>query len=147
FMNFFRLTALSTLAGIAILTGCASDAAVSDSAADTSSAIDVRLVLPPMGAFEKRLKFAIVPPGVALSDKAERSLQNGPVIEHPGYPAFLPNVPTVISHGGPTLKNPRIVTVTWDGDVNREVYERFGDEIGKTQYWRDNTSEYGVGPA
>jgi hypothetical protein len=148
-MNFFRLTALSTLAGIAILTGCASDAATtsSASAADTSSVIDVHSALPPMTAFEKRLKFSIVPPNMALAREEDVGLADETEVARAGYPAFKPNVPTVVSQGGTTLKNPRIVTVTWDGDVNRDVYEKFGDEIGATRYWRDNTSEYGVGKA
>jgi hypothetical protein len=148
-MNFFRLTALSVLGGVAILSGCASDASVSSSAssADTSSVIDVHAALPPMGAFEKRLKFSIVQPGLTFAGESQMRFQDEFAVAHPGYPAFKPNVPQVTSHGGVTLANPRIVTVTWDGDANRDVYEKFGDEIGETRYWRDNTAEYGVGKA
>jgi hypothetical protein len=147
-MNIFRLTALSTLSGVAILGGCASDTATTSDTADTSSAVDVRSALPPMTAFEKRLKFSIAPVGSFSGDHdQERSVEAEAEVAHAGHPAFQPNVPTVISHGGPTLKHPRIVTVTWEGDANRDVYEKFGDEIGDTRYWRDNTAEYGVGKA
>jgi hypothetical protein len=63
------------------------------------------------------------------------------------YPAFKPDVPQLQDNGSGGLKNPVIVTVTWPNDPNADHFERFGDEIGETQYWKDVTEEYGVGPA
>jgi hypothetical protein len=61
------------------------------------------------------------------------------------YPAFTPDVPTIVSEGGPVLSNMRLVTVTWPGDENAAVFEAFGDAIGSSSYWRQINSEYGVG--
>jgi hypothetical protein len=138
-----RITALSTLAVVALAAGCGNAASPASSSDDSAQADTIRLNLTP---FEKRLKFARLPPRITLSSESAVGLQEMSAT-HSGYPAFAPNVPQVVSQGGPTLKSPRIVTVTWDGDANRDVYERFGDQIGSTTYWRDNTSEYGVGPA
>ena len=137
-----RITALSTLAVIALAAGCG-HAAPTAPADDSAQADSVHMKLTP---FEKRLKFARLPPRITLGAEAAVGLEDMSAARS-GYPAFLPNTPLVVDNGGPTLRAPRIVTVTWDGDVNRDIYEKFGDQIGATTYWRDNTSEYGVGPA
>jgi hypothetical protein len=140
-MNLLRLTALSTISAAAILIGCGAD--VSSSSSQTATAMETSAIYPPMNAFRKRLKFARLPPSVSMPNEAD--LGSPASFDAVGFPAFKPNVPQVISHGGPTLTNPRIVTITWDGDVNREAYEAFGDGLGATKYWKDNTAEYGVG--
>ena len=63
------------------------------------------------------------------------------------YPAFDPDLPQVASQGGPVLKNPVLVTVTWAGDPNAAFYEAFGDTLGSSQYWATAESEYAIGPA
>jgi hypothetical protein len=63
------------------------------------------------------------------------------------YPAFVPAVGQLQRNGGPTLKNPVFVTVTWQGDPNVNELETLGDTVGAGQYWKDLVSEYGVGPA
>ena len=142
-MNSLRVCALSTAAGVCLLLGCSSDSPPSTgstSEADTNGLPELHLT-----AFEKRLKLARLPPGIGVATEAVFDVAAS--TSHPGYPAFAPDVPTLMSQGGPTIKHPRIVTVTWDGDVNRDVYEKFGDQIGASTYWHDTTSEYGVGPA
>jgi hypothetical protein len=62
------------------------------------------------------------------------------------YPAFKPDVGQIVDNGGGVLKSPKIVTVTWPNDTDAPELERFGDEIGQTNYWKAITSEYGVGP-
>ena len=146
-MNALRIASLSTLAGLCILGGCSSTgSAPAPSASDDSAQAD-SVVLPQLSPFEKRLKFARLPARITMSAENVATPEDLAVMSRAGYPAFAPNVPQVVNNGGPTLKNPRIVTVTWDGDVNRDAYEAFGDKIGSTSYWRDNTAEYGVGPA
>jgi hypothetical protein len=137
-----RTTALSTLAVVALAAGCGHAA---PAPSDDSTQADTIQKLHPT-AFQKRLKFAQLPPRITLASELAVGVDDLSAARA-GYPAFLPNTPVVVDQGGPTLKKPRIVTVTWDGEVNRDVYEKFGDEIGATSYWRDNTSEYGVGPA
>jgi hypothetical protein len=63
------------------------------------------------------------------------------------YPAPHPAPPTVISLGGDVLKAPSIVTVTFDGDPERQSLEDFGATFGTTDFWAANTAEYGVGAA
>jgi hypothetical protein len=63
------------------------------------------------------------------------------------FPAFLPNIGQVVAQGGAVMTSPKIVTVTFDGDLLRDGYERFGDQIGSTHFWEAATAEYGVGPA
>ena len=63
------------------------------------------------------------------------------------YPAFPPDLPVLQYGGGPLLKAPVIVTITYDTDPKRAEFEAFGDTIGKSAYWSSVTSEYGVGPA
>jgi hypothetical protein len=62
-------------------------------------------------------------------------------------PAFTPNMPRMVNTGGPVLSHPDIVTVTFANDPNAPLFESMADAIGATDYWRQITSEYGVGPA
>jgi hypothetical protein len=63
------------------------------------------------------------------------------------YPAFTPELAQIVSNGGKVLKNPTIVTVTWSTEANADTFEKFGDDLGPSEYWKTVTSEYGVGPA
>jgi hypothetical protein len=63
------------------------------------------------------------------------------------FPAFAVDVPQIKNNGGKVLTSPSIVTITWSSDTNAGAYEQFGDKLGDTAYWRDATSEYGVGAA
>ena len=63
------------------------------------------------------------------------------------YPAFKPEMPELTSGGGDVLKSPVIVTLTFPGETNADTYEAFGDKIGKSAYWKEITTEYGVGEA
>jgi hypothetical protein len=47
--------------------------------------------------------------------------------------------------GGPILKTPKFVAVTFDGDSLRTQIEDFGGKLGASQYWSSVVSEYGVG--
>jgi len=61
------------------------------------------------------------------------------------YPAFTPDVPQVMTYGGPVLRAPKIVAVTFAGDPQASLIERFVANLGASQYWSATTSEYGVG--
>ncbi len=63
------------------------------------------------------------------------------------FPAFTVETPQIKNNGGAVLTSPSIVTITWASDANGATYEDFGDAIGTTSYWREATSEYGVGAA
>jgi len=63
------------------------------------------------------------------------------------YPAFPPDIPQVQYQGGPTLRAPEVVTITWPGEENAQALESFGDDIGLGVYWSDTTAEYNVGMA
>ncbi|HEY2515348.1 MAG TPA: hypothetical protein VGI39_30985 [Polyangiaceae bacterium] len=62
------------------------------------------------------------------------------------YPAFTPNAPRIDRHGGVSLVAPKIVTVTWGDDPNRDVFEAFDDQLGASSFW-NVMSEWGTGPA
>lgn len=62
------------------------------------------------------------------------------------YPAFKVDVAQVTNNGGPVLKAPVVVTVTWSNDPDAATYNALGDAIGPSPYWKDINSEYGVGP-
>jgi hypothetical protein len=62
------------------------------------------------------------------------------------YPAFPSALGQLYNNGGPVLKDPVVVTVTWPGEPNVATFESFGDTIGGSKYWSTVTSEYGVGP-
>jgi hypothetical protein len=54
--------------------------------------------------------------------------------------------PQVESLGGPVLKTPKIVTITYNEDVNQGDLDKFATELAASTYWAATTSEYGVGP-
>jgi hypothetical protein len=62
------------------------------------------------------------------------------------YPAFKPDFPTLQNNGGPVMKNPVVVAVTWHSDPSEASYQAFVDNIGATNYWKAAVGEYGVGP-
>jgi hypothetical protein len=63
------------------------------------------------------------------------------------YPAFPIDVAQISDNGGPVLKQPVVVTVTWSTDTDAPTYNALGDAIGPSPYWKDINSEYGVGPS
>jgi len=65
----------------------------------------------------------------------------------PKYPAFIPDVPQIMNHGGSILTSPKIVTIVWTADPNYKTYEAFNDTIGASDFWKTTVSEYGVGSA
>jgi hypothetical protein len=63
------------------------------------------------------------------------------------YPAFPPEMPTLVDAKGGKLTSAKIVTVTWSTDPNAATLQDFDDKIGASQYWKTALAEYGIGPA
>ena len=61
-----------------------------------------------------------------------------------GYPAFTPEMGQIQNNGGPVLKTPKIVTVTWQSDPNSAGLDTFDDDLVSSSWW-SVLSEYGVG--
>ncbi|HEY2517985.1 MAG TPA: hypothetical protein VGI39_44245, partial [Polyangiaceae bacterium] len=60
------------------------------------------------------------------------------------YPAFVPDVPQLVENGGPTLRFPHVVSITWDGDPAQSAIESFGERLGWSSFWHEAVGEYGV---
>ncbi len=58
------------------------------------------------------------------------------------FPAPHGPLPPVTYNGGRLLLNPKVVTVTFDGDAQRTLVEDFGDKITATAWWDAVSSEY-----
>lgn len=65
------------------------------------------------------------------------------------YPAPHPPLPTVANLGGPVMTAPVIIPVYFAGDDMGLLggVTQFIDDVGSTNYWKETTAEYGVGPA
>ncbi len=54
--------------------------------------------------------------------------------------------PQVVNLGGPVLKTPKIIAITYNEDANQAELDKFTTELAASSYWAATTSEYGVGP-
>lgn len=63
------------------------------------------------------------------------------------YPAFTPDIAQLVNNGGQVLAKPVITTVTWSNEPAADTFEKFGDQLGASEYWKAVTAEYGVGAA
>ncbi len=55
--------------------------------------------------------------------------------------------PQVVSAGGHTLANPKVMVINWDSNaVQAAVASDFVTQMAASSYWATTTSEYGVGP-
>ncbi|MEO8796339.1 MAG: hypothetical protein ABI551_00510, partial [Polyangiaceae bacterium] len=62
------------------------------------------------------------------------------------YPAPHPELPQVLSFGGPVLTAPHVVPVFFPGDAYQAQLETYLHQLAASDYWSTTTSEYGVGP-
>ena len=61
--------------------------------------------------------------------------------DHPAFPQLLNN-------GGPVLKSPKLVAITFANDPERARLDAFAETIGQTEkYWKAIADDYGVGLA
>ncbi len=56
-----------------------------------------------------------------------------------------PALPQVADLGGPVLTAPKVQPLAWGSDANLTQIEAFLQELTKTTFWSDTTSEYKVG--
>ncbi len=59
----------------------------------------------------------------------------------------FPRPPQLEYSGGPLLRQPTIIPITFDGDEFRNEIEDFVASVGCTDYWRTTMTDYGVGMA
>jgi hypothetical protein len=62
------------------------------------------------------------------------------------FPAFPPDLPTVVNLGGPVLKNPNVVPIFFANEAPTRVTEimKFLAALAGSTYWTSVTKEYGV---
>jgi hypothetical protein len=81
-------------------------------------------------------------------EDAQRAPSSGapspPAVEGAGGGLVARRLPRVAYRGGPFLRHPRIVTITFEGDDPQLVarLERFGDTIARSGWWRAVTAGY-----
>jgi hypothetical protein len=63
------------------------------------------------------------------------------------YPAFPVSFGQLQDNGGLKMTSPVIVAITWDSDPSQASFDSFADELGATSYWKQTSSEWGIGPA
>jgi hypothetical protein len=56
-----------------------------------------------------------------------------------------PSLPEVVDFGGPVLATPKVLPIVFGGDSQVADVKAFLDEVAASAYWRQTTSEYGVG--
>jgi hypothetical protein len=63
------------------------------------------------------------------------------------YPAPHPLMPQEENLGGPVMKSPKFVIITFAGDALAAMIDDFADKVAASKtYWSGTTAEYGVGP-
>jgi hypothetical protein len=64
-----------------------------------------------------------------------------------GYPAPHPPMPQVTNMGGPVMKAPKFVVITFAGDSLAAQIDDLASKVASSKtYWSGTTAEYGVGP-
>ena len=68
----------------------------------------------------------------------------------PGDAGFVtadhPPLPRVKNRGGAVLAAPKVVPIFWRGFAYNADVAALAAGVGKTDYWRATTAEYGIGP-
>ncbi len=64
----------------------------------------------------------------------------------PFVPAPHQTLPQVINSGGPVVTAPKVLPILYTGDTGASDVGAFLQELTRTTYWGETTSEYGVGP-
>jgi hypothetical protein len=80
----------------------------------------------------------------SASGDADSSADSGMI---GGYPAAHPPMPQVVDAGGPVMKSPKFVIITFAGDSLAAQIDDFASKVAASAtYWSGTTAEYGVGP-
>jgi hypothetical protein len=96
---------------------------------------------------------------VALADGSSSGLHDGAPLAEAGsdaeadsdaqgdsdtYPAMHPPLPQLTNKDGAILTNPKIVTVTFEGDTNGPSYAAFAGAMSGTTWWQKTLLPYGI---
>jgi hypothetical protein len=78
-----------------------------------------------------------VAPDVVVTDAGDES---------PPYPAFAPDLPTILAQGGPTMPTPKVVPILFANDTSnrKTLIPAFLQALAGSAYWTTTTKEYGV---
>ncbi len=83
----------------------------------------------------------------APGDDASGSVDEGTAELREAFPAFKPDIGVLSQNmANPVLAHAKLVTITYPTDTNRARLEAFSDGLGKSRFWKETVSEYGVGP-
>ena len=92
----------------------------------------------------------VPPPGGGTADAAlppatdaDASTPDAPDAAAPTLASVMPQIRT---GSGPTLATPKAIVISFPGDPNAAAYESATSTIASSAYWKETTSEYGVGP-
>ncbi|HZU83542.1 MAG TPA: hypothetical protein VE987_11520, partial [Polyangiaceae bacterium] len=77
--------------------------------------------------------------GDATADAPAEPPDDGP------WPAKHYPIPQMVDFGGPVIASPKIVTVTFQGQPNRDNERAFDDMIGGSAWWSAALAGYGIG--
>lgn len=80
-------------------------------------------------------------PGDAGADRADAA---APEVASTAAPH--PRLPQIANGGGPVLETPRVQPLYYASDTEAKDLDLFLQELTRTSYWSETTSEYGVGP-
>jgi hypothetical protein len=81
---------------------------------------------------------------VAVAHPSDAASEGGPSTT---YPAPHPAMAQVANAGGPVMKSPKFVVITFTGDPDAPSIDDFVAKVAASKtYWSGTTAEYGVGP-
>ncbi len=83
-------------------------------------------------------------PDVTAADATAEAFDAGPDIDQApdAYPADHQPIPQIDYNRGPILQNPRIVTITFAGDPNRDGYRSVDHVVTTTDWWKQTAEGY-----
>lgn len=89
----------------------------------------------------------IVPEAGGHDGAREAGGHDASVDAAPAYPAAHPAMPQEVNLGGPVMKHPKFVILTFAGDPLAPQIDDFVAKVAASKtYWSGTTAEYGVGP-
>jgi hypothetical protein len=137
---------------ILVAAACGGNTDATNNAADASTDAPLRYETAPQDD-------ASTDPYVPQTTRCVAGAYSSPTVEPDGGVNFITDdagdddagtsfgLPQAVSLGGPVLKAPRILPITYLGDDLADQIEDFVGSIGCTPYWQSVVSEYGVGQA
>jgi hypothetical protein len=124
-----RFSVISSCFGALVLTACGGGAAATSSGQDAAAST---------GDMGQAGGGAL---GADSGGMGGATAPDGPFVPAPHQP-----LPQVINSGGPVVAAPKVLPILYAGDPGASDVGAFLDELTRTAYWGETTSEYGVGP-